>query len=551
MFDNVPERFIPEDAPETLYANPDIDYALNRSDFNATRELLDRGIAENEWGDRTAIVSLGTGEELTYVELKSRVDRFAGALRDLGVEPGDRILWRFGEVPAAHVVQLAAWKVGAVSVSCAMPESAREIEYFINDTEARLVVCSGDDFGEVETALENTPSVENVVVRSDVEGYHSFEELLDTTDPDDEFAETGPLDASSIFYTGGTTGKPKGCIHAHAAEVAMADLEAGTGRATTADDVMFSAAPLGHAFGNGEKINFPIRHGARTVLAPGAGPTDWVDIVEEHDVSIFVGAPTMLRMMLQKTDLEERDLSSVRLVVMSGEMFDPQTFEEWRRVTGIENTCNVVGMSPMRHIFLTSYRDGEKVAPGLSVGKPYAGYEAKVVEIDDPDEELERGETGRLAIRGPTTITYWNNIHPDMPGRMGDDSNGPWALLDDAYYRDEDGWLHFETRLDNMIVTGGRQIAAPDVESVLNDHPAVAESAVVGKPDETRGELVKAFVVVEPEATPDADLVAELQDHCKSNMAKYKYPREIEFLSELPKDQVGKIQRAELRDRAR
>jgi len=551
MYENVPEHFVPESAPELIYANPCIDYVHNTESLNATYEILERGIKEDDRAEDIAIRSLDTGEHITFGDLHSRVEKFASVLKDAGVESGDRVFWRLGEIPAAHVVQLAIWKVGGVNVPSALPEGAREIEYFISDTKAKVVVAQAEGFEAVEEALENTLSVEEVFVVGEYNHEHrSFEEAITEAKPDTEYADTAPSDAASIFYTGGTTGKPKGCVHPHAAEVAVTDLEAGEGRALSPEDTMFCPAPLGHAFGNGEKINFPLRHGAMSILTGQPSPSEMIEVIEDYGVTIFVGAPTMLRMMMNEEDLSGRDLDSVRLVVMSGEMFDEQTYENWIDQTGVENTCNVVGMTPMRHIFVTSYRDGKKIAPGLSVGKPYAGYEAKVVGTQDTTSENSRNQPGRLAIRGPTTINYWNNIHPDMPDRMDEDSYESWALLDDAYERDDDGWLWFKTRLDNMIVSGGRQIAAPEVEEVLNDHPAVAESAVVGKPDKTRGEIVKAFVTLAPDATPNDETVTELQDHAKSVMAKYKYPREIEFREELPKDEVGKLQRAELRDQA-
>jgi 2-aminobenzoate-CoA ligase len=274
-----------------------------------------------------------------------------------------------------------------------------------------------------------------------------------------------------------------------------------------------------------------------------------VEIIEEHNVTIFVGSPTMLRMMLDQTPIEDYDLSSLRLVIVGGEMFDEKTFDEWTERSGIE-PCNTVGMSQLRHWYLTPYRDGEKIAPRLSVGKPYAGFERKLVKIDEPETELEtHDDVGRLAIRGPTNISYWNNIHPEMPEQMSEYTIDNWGLADDAYRQDEEGYLYFETRLDNMITSAGRQISGPEVEGTLIKHNAVSEVAVVGSPDDIRGEIVKAFVVLSEYVSPSVDLVSTLQNFVKEELAPYKYPREIEFVTQLPTDEMGKIQRAELRER--
>lgn len=560
MFDNVPSEYVHDVRPDLIFPNERIDYVYNTDTLNATEAILEQGIDQSGWGERTAVVSLDTGKTLTYNELHSRVDRFANVLRDLGVEAGDRVLWRFDEAIPAQVVQLATWKVGGIAVPSVLQERARELEYYLADTEASIVVAADREFQEVETALENAPDVEEVIVAgADSHGYRSYEDSIADADPLGETAATAPLDVASIYYTGGTTGKPKGCIYSHAREVAIADLECGDmGRDYSPEDVIFTPAPLGHGFGNGEKINFPFRFGAKVLLGNDLSPVEMLDVIEDHDVSIFSAVPTLLRMMLNGVDVESYDLSALELLFVSGEILEQETAESWRERTGVD-VNNAYGMT-CTHAFITSYRGRERSAPGISIGKPYSGYELKVVDIDDHDREVDRGEIGRLAFRGPTAIIYWNNIHPDMPERQETDTLGRWSLLDDAVRRDEDGNLWFVTRLDNMIQTGGRQVAAPEVEEVLNEHEAITEAAVVGKPDETRGEIVTAFVTVTEDAAAadsggeqaDADysdLIEDVTDFAKAEMAPYKYPREIEVLDSIPKDEVGKIQRRQLRDR--
>lgn len=550
MYGNVPDRFLPPTNTERTYGNPRIDYVFNNEVLNVHHELTERYLDER--ADDTAIIAVDEEDrDYTYGELQKDIERFASTLAELGVSPGDRVLIRFGENPTAFVVQHAIWRLGAVSVPSALPEGPTELEYFIEDTEPTAVVAESSDFEAVADALDATDHVEEVVVAGeDSHGHHSYDALLDDATRHTDYHETHPTDLAIIYYTGGTTGKPKGTLHSHAELVIEADLEGGEGRDLGSDDVLFTPAPLGHAFGNIEKTVICHRFGAPMIYANRPSPAEMLEMVEEYGVTVFLGAPTMVRMMLNQVDVTDYDLSSVKLFACSGEKFDSDTFDRWEELTGVP-TYDGFGMAPMTGWISTPIRDGEIAMPPKSVGKLYAGYEAKVVGIEDPTRQLGRNEIGRLAVRGPTGITYWNNEHPEMPGKMDDDSVKGWSLLDDAVRRDEDGHLYFESRLDNMISTGGRQIAATEVEEALNTHPAVAESAVIGEPHETRGEIVSAFVALVDNETGDDEMVAELQDYAKERIAKYKYPRAIRFINELPKDNVGKVQRAALRDEVR
>jgi 2-aminobenzoate-CoA ligase len=229
----------------------------------------------------------------------------------------------------------------------------------------------------------------------------------------------------------------------------------------------------------------------------------------------------------------------------SGEILDPRTYAAWHDL-GFP-LRNAVGMTPMRHLFIDSNEDGRKTAPGLSVGAPLPGYEARLTD-EDGNTVTGPDTPGRLAVRGPSGITYWINRHPSIRERAAKDVRGGWSFLDDAYRRDEEGWLWFDGRLDDMIVTGGRQVAPVEVEEVLSAHPAVAEVAVVAAPDELRGQVVAACVSLQSGYEPSDALAGELQAHAKAAMAGYKYPRRIEFMAALPKDGVGKIQRRRLRE---
>lgn len=553
VFGNVDERFLPapECRAELTFGHPMLHYVWSRKVLNAGEELLDATIAR-VGTEQVAYVDLtgDVSDVWTYGRIREAVNRLANGIRELGIMPGDRVLTRFSDRPEAAVVQLALWKVGAIIVPSATVEAAREVEYMVNDTVAIAVICETDSAGEVEKALPGCPSLRVVVGwPSPVAGFdHSLTSLSAGQSTVIEAHPSSPLDASGIYYTGGTTGRPKGCLHTHAAEIAMADLN-NAARGVTSESVLLTHAPVGHAFGNGERINFPLRAGARAILAIRPTPVQMWQLLAEHGVTTMAAAATMYRMMLQVLDgLKDKPTDlCLRTAMSSGEILDTSTFERWQRELGIP-LRNAVGMTPMRHLFIDSIWGGQKIGPGISVGCPLPGYEARLVDehgatVTDPSI------AGRLAVRGPTGITYWCNDNPSLAARAAQDVADGWSLLDDAYLRDIDGWLWFHGRLDDMIVTGGRQVAPSEVEEVLLEHDSVAEVAVVASPDETRGFVVAAFVRVSPGRIGDEELIAELKSFAKGRMAGYKYPRQIFFVDELPKDGVGKVQRRRLRER--
>jgi 2-aminobenzoate-CoA ligase len=426
-------------------------------------------------------------------------------------------------------------------------EAASELTFMLNDTEASAVVCSSAHAGELEKALPEAPTVRHVIGWPDpVAGGPSLDAIGENQPDVYEPHPTMPLDASGIYYTGGTTGLPKGCLHTHAAEVVLADLN-NAARGAGKDSVFLTHAPIGHAFGNGEKINFPLRAGGTVVILDRPGPADMWAALAEFGVTTMAGAATMYRMMLADPPSREAARTfPLTSALSSGEVLDPTAQEKWAALMPVP-LRNAVGMTPMRHLFIDSNDAGAKSAPGLSVGAPLPAFEARLMAADGTIAAP--GEPGRLAVRGPTGITYWINTHPAATERSRQDVVDGWSLLDDAYLRDDAGWLWFHGRLDDMIVTGGRQVAPIEVERALSSHPAVAEVCVVAAPDPVRGQVVTAVVVVGGTATPGTDLASELQAHVKDSIASYKYPRRIEFVDSLPKDGVGKIQRRRLRER--
>lgn len=549
MYDNVPERFVPTRLPDLAFTLPRVDFVHNTDELNATYEILARGIEERGWGDLTAVHDADESETVTYRELLERVERCAGGLLDLGVEPGDRVLWQFGNTPVAQVVHLATWKVGAVAVPATPTKGANAMAYVVEDTEPTVAFTTSALFEEVGGVLEDASPIEEIVVLGDADrGHNGYADVLERAEPYSEYAPTEPLDLAALYYTSGTTGDPKANMASHAEEVAVAEIDGGEARDVRLGETMFFPGPVGHGFGIVDKIKIPFRHGASTVMARRPDPERMLEIVEAYEVGWLSMVPTMMRMILGTVDPGEYDLSSVRMVLSAGERLDRETYDRWTSATGLE-VGNCLGATETNTTYVVPYRRGEKFAPDVSLGRPLPGTEVRIMSLDDPDVEAGRGEKGFLALRGASGVAYWNNANREMPGLMDDvlDDDG-WTVLDDAFSLDEDRNLYHEGRLDNLIVTGGRGVSPVEVEETLVRHERIDAVAVVGVPDGERGERVKAFVKKADPDDDEAELTEEIQRYAKSRLEKYMYPREVEYVEEFARNDMGEIKRAELRD---
>jgi 2-aminobenzoate-CoA ligase len=302
-----------------------------------------------------------------------------------------------------------------------------------------------------------------------------------------------------------------------------------------ADDVFIGSPPFAFTFGLGGLVLFPMRIGAAAVLLPQATPPHLLKGIAEHRATVCFTAPTAYRAMLPL--LADHDASSLRLCVSAGETLPRSTFDAWERATG-GRIIDGIGATEMLHIFISA--SGDDIRPG-STGRPVPGYEARV--LDDSGAEVPPGTIGRLAVRGPTGCRYLD----DVERQRAYVQNG-WNLTGDSYIMDEDGWFWYQARTDDMIISAGNNISGPEVESVLLEHPAVQECGVVGLPDEERGQIVSAFVVVRTGHEAGDALARELQDHVKREIAPYKYPRRIAFVPALPRTDTGKLQRFRLRE---
>ncbi|ELY41417.1 acyl-CoA synthetase [Halalkalicoccus jeotgali] len=543
MQSSIPAEYLPDEAdgPDYVHAVPEVHYPER---INVAEELVDRHVREGR-GDNVAIRF--EDRTTTYAELQESIDRMGNALLDLGVEPGDRVVIRFPNRPEAVVSCLAAQKIGAVALPSMKLLRAAELEHIVNNAEATTVVVYDDLLGEIENALPSLETVEEVVVadRNGVDhDHHDYDALLDAASSDLDAHETERDDLALMLYTSGTTGEPKGAIHTHRNLLASADSYARYCLEPTEEDVFGGNPPLPFAYGYGDLVTFPLRFGASTSLVEDATPGDLLEAIDVHGITVLCSIPTAFNQILSKhpDGPKEYDISSLRVGMSAGEPLTPTTYESFREAYDIE-ILDGIGTTEMLHIFI-SHRHDEEIDPSAT-GFPVPGYECKIV---DPEtgEECDRGEAGLLAVRGPTGIEYWNR-----PQKQTSAVRDNWSYPGDIFVQREDGRFEYKSRNDDLIISSGYNIPGPEVEAVIEELDAVDEVAVVGSPDEQRGAIVKAFVVATESASPGDDLIEEIQNHVKETLAPYKYPREVEFVQELPRTETGKIRRIELRKRER
>ncbi|HTK29876.1 MAG TPA: benzoate-CoA ligase family protein [Vicinamibacterales bacterium] len=509
--------------------------------LNLASELLDRHVREGRGGDPAI---RGGGPPISYAALQRMTNRIGGVLRRAGVRPGDRVALRAPNRPVLAATWLAVQKIGAVGVGTMPMLRARELAYVVNDSGASAFVCAADLLDELVKAR---PAFDHDVAilaahegadAPDTPGVLSLDALAEQEADELEAYPTAKDDLAIIAYTSGSTGVPKGATHTPESILASADCYARHILSPSRGDVFGGHPTLAFTYGLGGLLVFPLRVGASTSLLDRYAPERLLQRIAEDRITILFCAATTYRMLLQDPQLETaHDLSSLRIAVSAGEPLPAAVGEEWMRRTGVP-VLDGIGTTEMFYIFVSSRVDA--VRPG-STGLPVPGYDVKVVGEDL--QEVPRGTPGLIAVKGPTGCRYWNK-----PERQRAYVRQGWNLTGDVYVRDDDGYFWYQCRNDDLIICGGYNIAGPEVENVLIEHPAVLESAVVASPDAVRGFIPKAFVVLKPGQTPGPEVAAALQDHVRRELAPYKYPREIEFVQSLPRTETGKVRRVELRD---
>ena len=525
--DNLPPI---EQWPDLLLDRPEFQYPER---LNAAVELTDR-MVERGFGDRIALI--GNGRRRTYKELTDWSNRVAHALvENYGVKPGNRILIRSGNNPALVAAWLAATKAGAVVVNTMPMLRAGELGKIVDKAQIGLALTDTRIADELIACAKDSRVLKQVV---GFDGTSNHDAELDRIALDKpvkfDAVPTGRDDVALLGFTSGTTGEPKATMHFHRDLLIIADGYAREVLQVTPDDVFVGSPPLAFTFGLGGLAIFPLRFGATATLLENASPANMIQIIENYKATICFTAPTAYRAMLAATE-QGADLSSLRIAVSAGETLPAPVFEDWRRKTG-KPILDGIGTTEMLHIFISNRLDDAH--PGVT-GRPVTGYEAKIVDSDM--NVVKPGMIGRLAVRGPTGCRYLADARQKSYVDHG------WNLTGDAYFREEDGRFHFAARADDMIVSAGYNIAGPEVEAALLSHADVGECAVIGAPDDERGQIVTAFVVLKTGVESDAACAKRLQDHVKAVIAPYKYPRAVKFVDALPKTQTGKIQRFKLR----
>jgi len=502
--------------------------------FNFPRDVVEAIATEKP--DQRAISfidSSGVVHRLSFADLAIASAHWANLLRDVGVERGDRILVVVGKTPDWHGILLGALRLGAVAIPCSEMLRAKDLQFRARHSGARLVLADRSCEREAEAMLVGEANPPLVIYLDDAK-FH-----LHDYPPRAPFADTASEDPALILYTSGTTKDPKGVVHTHGYTFAKR-MQAEYWLDARPGDLVWCTAGTGWAKAIWNILLGPLSCGAEIVLHEGPfDPRERFDLIDRLRITVLCQAPTEYRLMAKLEDIDRYDLSHLRHAVAAGEPLNAEVIKIFREVFGV---TIYDGYGQTENTLLVANGSGAQVRPG-SMGLPTPGHDVHV--IDEGGNPVPPGVEGDVALRGkpPTLFSgYWEQ--PEETKAM---FRGEWYVTGDRARRDEDGYFWFTGRADDVILSAAYRIGPFEVESALLEHPAVAESAVVGKPDPDRGQIVKAFVVLQPGYEANNDLAGALQEHCRTVTAPYKYPREIEFVDELPKTRSGKIRRVELR----
>lgn len=503
--------------------------------LNCAAVLLDDALRAGH-GSRPAIHH--AGGTWTYFALADAVDRMAHALvRDLGLRPGNRVLLRGTNGPMMAAAWLAVVKAGGIAVATMPLLRARELAAIVDKAEVDFCLYEKSLQDELDRLPEFSRRHLSMLSFGERDASDSVERLMESYGEPFRAAETAADDVCLIAFTSGTTGKPKGTMHFHRDVLAICDCFPAHVLRPGSDDVFIGSPPLAFTFGLGGLLLFPMRMFASTVLLPRLPPDALVEAIARHRATVCFTAPTAYRAMLDRFyEAHSADaVASLRKCVSAGEALPAPTFDSWRRVTGL-TIIDGIGATEMLHIFISA--DEREMRAGAT-GKAIPGYDACI--LDEDGRPVRTGEIGRLAVRGPTGCRYLADDRQAAYVRDG------WNLTGDAYRMDEDGYFIYQARTDDMIVSSGYNIAGPEVEAALLEHPDVKDCAVIGAPDPQRGQIVKAFVILREGVPPEAATAKALQDHVKQAIAPFKYPRAVAFVDALPRTETGKVQRFRLR----
>ncbi len=517
----------PAEWPDLQFTLPELTYPDR---LNAADELLIPTI-DAGGADRRCLLS--PAETWSYGDVARHAAQIAGVLTDdLGLVPGNRVLLRGPNSPWLAACWLGVLKAGGVAVATMPMLRAAELRNIGSIAQVKLALCDCRLTEDLRGAA--IPGLRIV----EFGGSAGDDLTRRAASKPAEFAsvKTAADDVAMIAFTSGTTGKPKAAMHFHRDLLAAADTYSAHVLRPAPDDLFAGTPPLAFTFGLGALLLFPLRVGAATLLLEKASPAELADAIAAHGVTVLSTAPTAYRAMLAAGKADQ--LRGLRRPVSAGETLPKSTWQAFYDATGVK-IIDGIGSTEMLHIFISSADDD--IRPG-STGKAVPGYTAAVV--DSAGKPVPDGEPGRLAVKGPTGCRF---LYDERERAFVQDG---WNLTGDTYVRDADGYFWYQARSDDMIISGGYNIAGPEIEEVLLNHPDVAECGVVGAPDQARGQIVKAYVVLASGALGDDAKARELQDLVKQRIAPYKYPRAIDFVTSLPRTNTGKLQRFRLREQA-
>ena len=478
----------------------------------------------------------------TYAQAHERVNRIAELLiQDHALVPGNRVLLRGGNSIGLALAWMAVVKAGLIAVATMPLLRAKELGEIIDKAQPALAICDVKLRDELDLASQSQSSQTALplLVYGSADDPQDLGVLCAGKSGEFTACPTAATDIALLAFTSGTTGKPKAAIHTHRDVLAACETWPRHVLQARPDDIVMGSPPLAFTFGLGGMLIFPMWAGASVYFADAPyAPQSMAQLIHEVGATICYTAPTFYRQMA--AHMREISLQSgkpaLRICVSAGEGLPDATRTLWREATGIE-MLDGIGATEMFHIFISSA--GTEIRRG-AIGKVVPGYTARVV--DDNGTEVPRGTVGKLAVIGPTGCKYMDDA------RQANYVKNGWNHPGDAFLQDADGYFFYQARTDDMIITSGYNVGAPEVEDVLLKHMAVAECAVIGKPDVDRGMVIKAFVVLKANAQGDDAMRKALQDFVKSSIAPYKYPREVEFVTSLPRTETGKLQRFRLKN---
>jgi benzoate-CoA ligase len=503
-------------------------------DYNAAVDLVERNLVAGR-ADRIAFID--DAGSYTYRELSTRVNRCANAWRALGLRPEDRVVLLLLDSIDFPVAFLGAIRAGLVPIPSNTLLTASDYEYVLADSRARAIVVSAPLLPLIAPLKAKLPQLEHVIVSGGANASPAsqlqFKNWIDRESSDAPAAPTSADDVCFWLYSSGSTGRPKGAVHLHSDLIYTAELYA-------RPILGFSAAKLFFAYGLGNALTFPLAAGATSLLmAERPTPTAVFKRLTGHAPTIFCGVPTLYAAMLASGEFPDRASLALTRCVSAGEALPADLGKRWLERTGVD-ILDGLGSTEMLHIFLSNRRGDVRYG---TTGKAVPGYELRIV--DEAGKDAAPGEIGELQVSGPTSSPYyWNNRARSLATFLG-----PWTRSGDKYTIDGDGYYTYCGRSDDMLKVGGVYVSPFEVEAALATHPAVLEAAVVGRADDNELIKPKAFIVLKPGHSVTPTLPIELQEHVKSRLAPFKYPRWIEFVAELPKTATGKIQRFRLRER--